>query len=88
MDIKESENRNKLECSSDFMIRVIPGPEGSWHGQVEHVQSGRIYNFRDYPSMILFMQEKLEESGIPHADDRLRTWPKKAKSYLGREQNA
>lgn len=70
-------SRNQPDSSSDFMIRVALGPDGSWQGRVEHVQSGSCYHFDSYLEMVLFVQEMLEKFGLTPAGDRLRSWQDK-----------
>lgn len=74
-----------LEYSS-FLIRLwreVNAPQvpaGEWHGEVEHIQSGRCWTleavealyFRDWPSLEAFMEELLRSSSSeePRADDK------------------
>lgn len=60
MNQKEPHPRSHL-----FTLRVWPealgGGRAEWRGKVQHVTSGETRYFRDWPSLVAFLQEMLPE---------------------------
>ncbi len=60
--------------SSDFIIRIKGGQGSSIKGKVEHVHSGEMQPFNDFLELVLLIQGKIDELGLPQSDTELRTF--------------
>lgn len=60
--------------SADFVLRVTAGGGVCLQGQIEHVQSGHVQQFRSCLELIHLIQAKLDESGFPQPAMAMRTW--------------
>ncbi len=49
----------KRTGTASFMVRVYYTENGTWQGQVAHVQTGAVYNFQSMLEMIRFMDDHL-----------------------------
>lgn len=68
-------NKNlKQNNHSDFIIRINPDKEVPLTGEIEHVQSRQKKRFADYLEMIMLIQKKLDEMGVPEPETRFRSW--------------
>lgn len=57
MDPKQAHHRSHL-----FTVRIWPeavGEEIEWRGKVQHVTSGETRYFRDWPTLVAFLEEML-----------------------------
>ena len=60
MDPEQAHPRSHL-----FTVRMWPeavGEELEWRGKVQHVTSGETRYFRDWPTMVAFLEEMLAAS--------------------------
>lgn len=60
--------------SADFVLRVTAGSGVCLQGQIEHVQSGQVQQFRSCLEMIYLITDKLAQSGFPQPAMEPRTW--------------
>lgn len=66
--------RHPKGSASDFIVRIKSGQGESIKGKIEHIHTGQVHYFNDFLEMILLMQNKLNEIGLPQADTELRTF--------------
>ncbi len=64
--------RQPRGSASDFMVRIKSGHGISIKGKIEHIHTGQVHYFNDFLEMILLMQNKLDETGLPQSDTELR----------------
>ncbi len=66
--------RQPKGSASDFIVRIKSGQGVSIKGKIEHIHTGQVQYFNDFLEMILLMQNKLDETGLPQSDTELRTF--------------
>ncbi len=74
MESNLSKNQTKRNISTDFIIRVLPKEGISLSGKVEHLQSGQVQRFSDYLELIILIQKKLDQLGVPQPGTKFRSW--------------
>ena len=57
---------------SDFIVRIKSGQGISIKGKIEHIHTGQVHYFNDFLELILLMQNKVDQTGLPQADTELR----------------
>ena len=60
-------SNEKRNSTASFVVRVYYTENGTWQGQVAHVQTGAVHNFQSMLEMIRFMDENLaqEQRAVP-----------------------
>ena len=66
--------RHPKGSASDFIVRIKSGQGVSIKGKIEHIHTGQVQYFNDFLEMVLLMQNKLDETGLPQSDTELRTF--------------
>ncbi len=59
--------------SVDVIVRIT-GNGVTWQGQIEHVHTGQVQQFRSCLEMIILIQVKLDELGFPQGATAIRSW--------------
>jgi hypothetical protein len=72
-ELEGSETDRRIEMEQQqhsshlFTLRLwredLGGSETEWRGKVQHVTSGEVRYFRDWPTLIAFLQQVLSGSG-------------------------
>jgi hypothetical protein len=60
--------------NASFILKIYSGENCDLQGKIEHVGSGQSRTFRSAGELIKLIHEKMEETGLPQASCRLRTW--------------
>lgn len=66
--------RQPKGSASDFIVRIKSSQGVSVKGKIEHIHTGQIQYFNDFLEMILLMQNRLDETGLPQCETELRTF--------------
>ena len=73
--MNEDKSRAPPRPSHLFTVRLwaveLGNGQTEWRGQVQHVLSGEIHYFRDWPTLVLLLQTTLSPTeALPRDEDR------------------
>jgi len=68
--------------ASSFRISVISGENADWQGEIEHVQTGEVIQFRSVVELMLLINEMVDMLDFPQATFQIRKWSEEDELWL------
>jgi hypothetical protein len=68
--------------ASSFRIGVVSTENGDWQGEVEHVQTGQVVQFRSAVELILLIHQMVDMLDFPQATFQILKWSEEDEVWL------
>lgn len=65
---------SKIKRPADFIVNVSLNSNKDLQGSMEFIPSGEITGFSSFMDMMVLMQTKMDEYGLPQPTTLLRRW--------------
>ena len=69
---------NKVKRPAEFIVNVSVSSSNDLQGHLEFVPSGETTGFSSVMDMLMLMQTKMNEYGVPQSTTILRSWNEEA----------
>jgi hypothetical protein len=69
---------NKVKRPAEFIVNVSLSSSNDLQGHLEFVPSGETAGFSSVMDMLMLMQAKMDEYGVPQSTTILRSWNEEA----------